>query len=145
MPLRTRSARPHESEAVSSLALRSKSHWQYTAEQLEVFRDELTIAPEQVAPKRTHAAEEAGVLLGFYTLMMLHEDEYQDEAELEHLFVEPGRLERGVGAAVFRHACQTARAWRARSSWSSAAKTLSRRATSRLRPRTSRAARSARV
>jgi predicted N-acetyltransferase YhbS len=34
----------------------------------------------------------------------------QGVVELEHLFVEPSRLRRGLGAALFRHAVEQARA-----------------------------------
>jgi GNAT superfamily N-acetyltransferase len=100
-----RIAHASEAQAISDLAFRSKSHWEYTPDQLEVFRGELTITPDQVTQKRAHVAEESGAIVGFYTLAALNEN----EAELEHIFVDPDRLTRGVGSQLFRHACEIAR------------------------------------
>ena len=49
-----RPAHPEEAAQISELALRSKSHWDYAPEQLEVFREELTLTPETIRPHRTH-------------------------------------------------------------------------------------------
>ena len=100
-----RPAKPSEAEEISALALRSKSHWGYNEDQLSVFRDELTLEPQDIVPRRTHVVEEAGRLLGFYTLT----PQSRSKVELEHLFVEPSELHRGFGAALFRHACRVAR------------------------------------
>jgi GNAT superfamily N-acetyltransferase len=99
-----RPARPDEAEAISALALRSKAHWPYGSEQLAVFRRELTLAAGDVVARRAHVLVEDGQLVGFYTLTRREGD-----AELEHLFVEPARLGRGLGSALFRHACALAR------------------------------------
>jgi len=103
---RIRPARPDEAAALSALALRSKAHWGYTPEQLAVFRAELTLAPEAIVPGRTHVAEAEGRVAGFYSLAARE----GGSVELEHVFVEPGRLGRGVGRALFAHACEVARA-----------------------------------
>ncbi len=100
-----RSAHREEAAAVSELAFRSKSHWPYTPEQLEVFRLELTISQAQLIEKRGHVFEGQGELLGFYTLAVLNES----DVELEHIFVEPEALGRGIGSQLFDHACETAR------------------------------------
>jgi GNAT superfamily N-acetyltransferase len=101
-----RPARADEAARLSALALRSKAHWGYRADHMEVFRAELTVAPEDVGPQRTHVLESEGEIAGFYTLIPLD----SGELELGHLFVEPDRLRRGFGAALFEHACRTTRA-----------------------------------
>lgn len=101
-----RSARASEARAISDLAFRSKSHWPYTPDQLEVFRGELTITPEELATKRAHVVEEEDAILGFYTLA----SHSRNEIELEHIFIEPQELHRGLGSQLFRHACETAAA-----------------------------------
>ena len=89
----------------SDLAFRSKSHWNYSPEQLAVFRLELTLDPDQIRSKRTHLWEEFQKVEGFYTLVE------QDPrcVELEHIFVEPRSLRRGIGRELFRHAVEVAR------------------------------------
>jgi GNAT superfamily N-acetyltransferase len=105
-PTAIRPARPDEAPAISALALRSKGHWPYTPEQMAVFARELTLSPADVAARLTHVLETDGQLAGFYTLL----PRPPGEAELEHLFVEPSRLGRGLGSALFRHACSLGRA-----------------------------------
>jgi aquaporin Z len=56
-----------------------------------VFREELAITPEEVRSGRAH--------VGFYSLRVQNES----EVELEHIFVEPSDLRRGVGRALFDH------------------------------------------
>lgn len=109
---RIRPARPSEAEAISELAIRAKAHWDYTEEQLAVFRGELTLVPGRIVPSRTHVIEEHGRLLGFYTLVAHGESEAEGgrESELEHIFVEPSAHGRGLGSALLRHACALARA-----------------------------------
>ena len=52
-----RAARPHEAHALSELAFRSKAHWDYTAEQLDVFREELRLTPDDLARKVREALD----------------------------------------------------------------------------------------
>src|SRR5581483_9656510 len=101
-----RPARPDEAAAISALALRSKAHWGYSPDAMAVFQAELTLSPAEVLTGRAHVVEEEGQLVGFYTLRARG----QGVIELEHLFVEPGRLRRGLGAALFWHALELARA-----------------------------------
>ena len=101
-----RAARPAEAAALSELAFASKSVWSYTPEQLEVFRAELTLAPTDLEAHHAHVLEAGDALLGFYTLV-----ERADGAlELEHLFVAPGRLRKGAGTRLLRHALGLANA-----------------------------------
>jgi GNAT superfamily N-acetyltransferase len=100
-----RRARAQEAAALSALTLRSKAHWGYSAEQMAVFRDELTFTPAAVVERRTHVLEEDGAVVAMYTLLGSGA-----EVELEHLFVDPPRLRQGHGKRLFEHACDLARA-----------------------------------
>lgn len=104
-PTQIRAARPDESAAISSLAFRSKSHWGYSSEQMEVFRGELTLTPEQVLADLAHIYEQDGTVVGFYTLASTS----KSEIELEHIFVSPDTFKVGIGRQLFEHACDMAR------------------------------------
>ena len=99
-----RPARPDEADRLSALAYRSKAHWGYEPEQMEVFRGELTLAPDAVPASHAHVHEERGALQGFYSLADLG----GGRIELEHLFVDPEALRQGIGARLFHHACGVA-------------------------------------
>jgi N-acetylglutamate synthase-like GNAT family acetyltransferase len=79
--------------------------WAYSLEELAVYRTELTIAPEDVVPRRTHVIEERSQIVGFYTLRARE----PGAAELEHIFIEPDYLGQGFGRILFHHACEVAR------------------------------------
>lgn len=99
-----RLARPDEARQITTLAVRSKAHWGYSADQMKVFAAELTLTRDLVEARDTHVLESDGGVIGYYTLLP-HSDA---SIELEHLFVEPSQLRRGFGSRLFRHATERA-------------------------------------
>ena len=98
-----RAARPDEVEAISNSAIRSKAVWAYAEEEMKVFRPELIISPQHVLNSHAHLMEQGAQLLGFYSLAEIG----AAVGELEHIFVDPDHLGRGVGRALFGRACST--------------------------------------
>ena len=98
-----RPAVSEEAEALSALALRSKAHWSYSPDELSVFKEELTLRPEEI-DGCAYVLEDAGELRGFYTLG----EPADGTVELEHLFVDPLFFGRGGGTQLFRHAVHQA-------------------------------------
>jgi GNAT superfamily N-acetyltransferase len=103
-----RRALPDEAGLLSALAMQAKAHWGYSAAALEGWRAELRITPEDISRFPTAVAEIAGEVAGFH---MLRPDD--SAIMLEHLWVRPRWIRRGVGTQLFQHALQTARAGRA--------------------------------
>jgi GNAT superfamily N-acetyltransferase len=101
-----RRARADEAGLLSDLAFRSKAHWGYPLDWLELWRPELTVAPQQLEAAPAFVAVDASSILGFY---LLKPTRRADTCELDFLFVEPTAIGRGVGQALFTHACNTAR------------------------------------
>jgi GNAT superfamily N-acetyltransferase len=98
-----RHAREDEAEALSAIAFKSKAHWKYSAATLATWREELTISPSEIASRPTYVAHEDGELAGFCVLI--------PEAPhwtLEHLWVLPRHMGRGVGRALLEHAAHVA-------------------------------------
>jgi GNAT superfamily N-acetyltransferase len=93
-----REARPDEAAGLSALANESKAHWGYSAEALARWRTELTITPQDILRHPTFVAETGGRVVGFY---MLHLDAPRT---IEHLWIHPASLRRGVGTLLIRHA-----------------------------------------
>ncbi|MFJ8039711.1 GNAT family N-acetyltransferase [Kitasatospora sp. NPDC096147] len=100
-----REALADEAGLLSELALRSKAHWGYDAAFLAACRDELTLAPEEIALRRTVLAVRDGRVLGFATL-----EGEPTTGELGMLFVDPAAIGQGVGRLLFDHLVTTARA-----------------------------------
>lgn len=100
-----RTAHPDEATALSELALRSKGYWGYGEDFLEACRNELTYSPTQCASGDVFVADECGELLGFSAI-----DGAPPDGELQALFVDVGRMGRGVGEELLRHVLNVARA-----------------------------------
>ena len=100
--LSIREAFPHEARLLSDLALRSKAHWGYSQDFLDSCRAELTVSPADISSDDYHysVAVQGDVIVGFYALDCLSDDDY----ELEALFVEPGRISTGIGRTLIEHA-----------------------------------------
>lgn len=98
-------ATPDDVEALSQLAIRSKSFWGYPAEWLDEWRPQLTITPALLRELIVFVARRSGNdALGFYGLMV-----DAKWATLEHLWVDSCYVRQGVGSALFRHATIEAR------------------------------------
>ncbi|MEV6483314.1 GNAT family N-acetyltransferase [Streptomyces sp. NPDC051576] len=92
MDVLIRPARATEADVLTDLALRSKAHWGYDAEFLEACRDELSVAANEVARRRTTVADRDGRILGFTTL-----EGEPPTGVLGMMFVEPQAIGQGIG------------------------------------------------
>ncbi len=107
-----RRARPDESGRLSEIAQASKRHWGYPQAWLDEWRDGLTVAPEFVASHPVTVAVDGDRPVAFYALVGSGPSVW-----LEHLWVEPSWIGRGLGRALVDHAVQTARDWGAAALW----------------------------
>lgn len=101
-----RPARADEAAALTAIAHAAKRHWGYPEAWITHWRDALTITPASLRDHAVFVAAEADGDLpcGFYALAVDGAD-----AVLEHLWVEPRSMGRGVGRALLHHAVATAR------------------------------------
>lgn len=91
-PLRLRPARAAEAERLSAIARSAKAWWGYPADWLAGWRDELTVTPADIARDGYVVAETGDEIVGFAAL-----GSGADPPEIEHLWVAPRHLGRGVG------------------------------------------------
>ncbi len=92
-----------ESNTLSALARAAKAFWPYTAAQLAAWRDDLQISAALIASSPTYVAELEGEIGGFYSLI-----QESRTWNLEHLWVAPDRMRRGIGRALLAHAMEVA-------------------------------------
>jgi predicted N-acetyltransferase YhbS len=97
--MQIRCAQPEDAKALSEIAFAAKRHWGYPERWIEAWRDVLTIAPEFILEHETHIACDAEETLGFYALVRKPEG-----LKLEHLWVHPRAMGRGIGRSLFAHA-----------------------------------------
>jgi GNAT superfamily N-acetyltransferase len=101
--LTLRPARTSEADRLSELAFQSKGHWRYPADQLAAWRPALTISPADIERGCIQVAEVNAAVAGFFSLRQEAGVWY-----LDHLWVAPGHMGRGVGRALLQHAAHLA-------------------------------------
>jgi GNAT superfamily N-acetyltransferase len=100
-----RRARPAEAPALTRIAHAAKRHWRYPEDWIALWRDALTVTPWYVERRPVYCAEAGGALAGFYALVGA-----APSPELDHCWVLPPYIGRGIGAQLLAHAAATARA-----------------------------------
>ena len=104
-----RRALPSDASALTRVAHAAKRHWKYPEDWIRLWRDALTVTPGFVARHPVWCAIRGASMLGFYALSGVG-----PVRELEHLWVLPAHIGRGVGARLLDHAVVTLRAEGAR-------------------------------
>jgi GNAT superfamily N-acetyltransferase len=94
-----RLAAPEDAGPLSLLARRAKGHWGYPEEWLAAWEPELTRSPADIRRMHVHVARSDDHIAGFYAL-----DGEGRTLTLEHFWVDPDHMGRGVGRTLFRHA-----------------------------------------
>jgi GNAT superfamily N-acetyltransferase len=98
-----RPASASEADELSALAMSAKAHWGYAQALLHEWRSQLSITPEEIRSRPTFVITAHGQITGFYSL------EPGNEAwKLEHFWVRPEFMGRGIGTQLLRHALQAA-------------------------------------
>ena len=98
-----RAAQAADAPTLSALAFRSKAAWGYPTHVLETWRSELTISASTISGQPTFVATIGDEMAGFYSLSP-HDKSWR----LDHFWVSPQFMRRGVGGRLLRHALQIA-------------------------------------
>ena len=96
-------AQPEDAEALTQIAHAAKRHWGYPEPWIEAWRDILTMRPEFIAANVAYCATEDDNIVGFYVLTT-----ESDGIHLDHLWIIPAAMRRGIGRALFEHAADQA-------------------------------------
>jgi ribosomal protein S18 acetylase RimI-like enzyme len=99
-----RDAVPSDAQPLTALIRRAKAHWGYPKEWLDAWRSELVITPDYIRQQRVVLLTERGEIAGFFGL-----ESRGPVAHLEHLWVEPAGIRRGIGRKLLTMACADAR------------------------------------
>jgi len=100
-----RPALPSEAPALTRVAHAAKRRWKYPEAWIALWRDGLTVTPVFIERHPVRCAVRGARVLGFYALAGLG-----PTRELEHFWVLPASMGRGVGARLFTDAVATLRA-----------------------------------
>lgn len=94
---------------LNELVCRSKASWGYASAQMEAWRAELQIDPAWLDRQWVQLAAQGAQTVGCFAIVYA-----AGEWRLEHLWVEPAAMGKGVGRALLQAACKTAEACGAR-------------------------------
>lgn len=96
VPIEIRQARPDEAEALTAIAHGAKRHWGYPETWIELWKPDLTITPDFIASNEVYVAILENEIAGCGALVVS-----DSLAELEHMWVLPKYMGRGVGRSLF--------------------------------------------
>ena len=97
-------AKPDDAATLTEIAFAAKRHWGYPERWIDSWSHLLCVQPGFIAEHETYAAYVDGRPVGFYSL-----SRGTDRMCLDHLWVLPQAMRRGVGRALFVHAVQRVR------------------------------------
>jgi GNAT superfamily N-acetyltransferase len=97
-------AKAEDAETLSKIAHAAKRHWGYPESWIAAWRDVLTMRPEFIAGNISSCAIEDDRPVGFYVLAT-----EEDGIHLDHLWILPRAMGRGIGRALFEHAVAEAK------------------------------------
>jgi GNAT superfamily N-acetyltransferase len=100
-------ARPEDSEKLTEIAHAAKRSWGYPEHWIRIWRDVLTLRPEFIAANIAYCAIEDEGVIGFYLLTT-----ESHGLHLDHLWIVPAAMRRGIGRALFGHAANEAKSLR---------------------------------
>ncbi|MCL4561001.1 MAG: GNAT family N-acetyltransferase [Chloroflexi bacterium] len=100
--LEIRQAVPEDAPELSAIAHAAKAHWGYPQKWMNLWNYSLTILPKYIQDHPVYAAvTEDSKLVGFYALSF-----NSPRYSLDHLWILPEWMGRGVGKALFQDAVQ---------------------------------------
>src|SRR5262252_2940926 len=102
--LQIRRAIPAESEVLTALAHAAKRHWNYPESWIAHWQDDLTLTREFIKNNEVFVATIDEEIAGCCALVLSDRI-----AELEHMWIDPKQMGKGIGRALFEHASACAK------------------------------------
>jgi len=104
-----------DEKRLTELSFASKRYWPYPEHYFRVWRSELTISRSYLQTNAVYLAEEDQTIIGYYALVVLEKDQQLLGQTLgrghwlDHMFVRPDLIGRGIGTELFSHLCKKCR------------------------------------
>lgn len=83
----------NDANTLTELTIRSKSHWNYSKEQIEEWKDDLTISETHIIEKEIYKMMDKEEVIGYYSFHKINDS----TIKLENLFIEPKYIGKGFG------------------------------------------------
>jgi GNAT superfamily N-acetyltransferase len=104
-----RPARQDEAAVLTRLSFESKGYWPYPPAYFDIWKKELTITANYIKVNDVHVYELEQVVTGYYAIVELSKDTdvsgimLKKGVWLEHMFIDPRHIGKGIGAKLFSH------------------------------------------
>lgn len=105
-----RQAKISDAEFLTKLSFESKGYWGYPEAFFKVWSSELTITPGYITENDVVLYEIDGFIVGYYSIIELNKDiEVSSDVIiskgfwLEHMFIEPKNIGKGIGRNLFHY------------------------------------------
>ncbi|SKC12216.1 Acetyltransferase (GNAT) domain-containing protein [Soonwooa buanensis] len=92
-------------EILSEIAFKGKSYWNYGEEQLEAWRDNLTISKDYIKENKVYKLVELDKTIGFYSLILID----KSTIKIDFLFMFPEFIGKGIGKFLLESSIETAK------------------------------------
>lgn len=86
-------AKPQDHEMLTSIMRKSKAHWDYTKQQLQLWQNELTVSQSEIINHHVYKLTFEDKIIGFYSF----KKENSTTIKLENLFILPKYIDKGFG------------------------------------------------
>lgn len=98
-----------DAKSLTALSFKSKGYWRYPKEYFLIWKDELTIQAEYIEKNAVYITEINGDIVGYYAIIEYRENvrllkkTVSEGFWLEHMFIHPCYIQKGLGTAMFKH------------------------------------------
>lgn len=91
-------SKPSDASTLTKIAKISKKYWNYSDEQIEKWKDELTVTKKEIKRDIIFHILINEKIVGFYSLSV-----DKEKAEIEHMWILPEYIGKGLGRKLFNH------------------------------------------
>ena len=84
---------------LSELRVRSKSHWNYSLEQIKKWKIDLTVSAEYIDKNEVYKLKEDNKLIGYYSFIRMN----SKKVKLDNIFINSEFIGRGYGKILMEH------------------------------------------
>jgi len=82
-----------DAKNLTALTIRSKANWDYSPEQIEKWKEDLTVTQEYIANNSVYKLIDDERLIGYYSFFQISDG----KAKLDNVFIEPEFMGKGYG------------------------------------------------